>query len=426
MTIHIVQPDETVYTIADKYNVPANRIILDNDIDPNKLAIGQTLLILYPTETYIVKQGDTLEIIAKSYNIPQTQLLRNNNFLFDRKNIYPGEELVISYNNNKGNVFTNGYINPFVDIDTFKRSLPYLSYISIFGYRTSENANIISIDDTELIKIAKAYGVAPLMSLSTFTFQGISDINSVYDILINENLANKHIENIINILKDKGYYGLNITYQFLSPQTIILYKKYTENLSKKLRSEGFKLFITVSPKIIEKDLLYNFDSTLNYIDNITLMDYNWGKNFDPPSPVTSIKEYDNLLNEINEIIPDKKINIGCPIIGYDWELPYIQGTTIATSLKLNTAIELAQVTNSIIKFDEISQTPYFNYTQKISEVPIQHIVWFIDARTINSVLDLITKYNLNGTGIWSIMFYSAQIWSVINSQYKIEKLFPEP
>lgn len=427
MEIHIVQPGETIYTIADQYKVPVERVILDNDIDPNKLVVGETILILYPSETYIVKSGDTLKSIAESFQITQSQLLRNNNFLIKRNNLLAGENLVISYPNNLGTIYTNGYINPFVEIDTFKRTLPYLSYISVFGYRTSENADIVTIEDTEIVKMAKAAGVAPLMLLSAFTFQGFSDIKSVYDILIDESLAKKHIENIIKILKDKGYYGINITYQFISAENLILYRRYTENLYQKLKEEGFKLFITVSPKILEKDVFSKIDkSVINFIDGITFMDYTWGKNFDPPSPVTSVKAYDELLKATNAIIPDNIIDIGCPIIGYDWELPYIAGKTVAKSLKLNTAMDLAYVTKSIIKFDEISKTPYFSYRITESGVYVDHIVWFVDSRTINSILDLVKIYNLRGTGIWNVMYFYSQMWMVINAQYKIEKLIPEP
>lgn len=427
MDIHIVQQGETIFTIADKYKVPANRLILENDINPDKLVIGQAIVILYPAETYIVKQGDSLESIANSNNIPVMQLFRNNNYLFDRKDIYPDEELVLSYNNNKGNIYTNGYVNQFIDLNTLKRTLPYLSYISIFGYSPTLNGDIIEIDDSEIIKMTKAYGVAPLMLLSAYSLQGVSNLQAIYDVLLNEDLSNKLIDETISLLKTKGYYGLNITYLYLNMNNAYIYEQFTKRLTKRFKNEGFKLFISVALNSAKENILEIIDkSILNDIDGIFFIDLTFGKNYDPPSPITSIKKYDEMLKNIDDLIPNEKIDIGCPLIGYDWKLPYVDGKTVAYLLKLNTAVELAQTTNSTIYFDDLSQTPYFNYIQEEVFIQNQHIVWFIDVRTINELLNLIVKYNLHGTGIWNIMYFFSQIWLVVNSQYKIIKLFPEP
>lgn len=40
MVIHVVQPDETIYSIAEYYKIPVIRLLLENRIiNPEKLAI---------------------------------------------------------------------------------------------------------------------------------------------------------------------------------------------------------------------------------------------------------------------------------------------------------------------------------------------------------------------------------------------------
>ncbi|MDF2540803.1 MAG: hypothetical protein K0S47_521 [Herbinix sp.] len=51
-----------------------------------------------------------------------------------------------------------------------------------------------------------------------------------------------------------------------------------------------------------------------------------------------------------------------------------------------------------------------------------HIVWFIDARSINVLLDLIKEEGLNGSGIWNTMTYHPQLWLLINSQFNVLKI----
>ena len=47
MIIHVVQPGETIATIADNYGKPVERIILENGLDdPDNLVVGQTIIIL--------------------------------------------------------------------------------------------------------------------------------------------------------------------------------------------------------------------------------------------------------------------------------------------------------------------------------------------------------------------------------------------
>ncbi len=82
MVIHVVQSGETIQSIADYYQVSAERLIIENAIiNPNDLVIGQTIVILFPTLTYTVQSGDTLLRIADNFGVSIMHLLRNNPYL---------------------------------------------------------------------------------------------------------------------------------------------------------------------------------------------------------------------------------------------------------------------------------------------------------------------------------------------------------
>jgi spore germination protein len=428
MDIHVVQSGDTIDTIAVKYGVSVPRLIQDNGlITPYKLVIGQTIVIVYPEVTYTVQEGDSLESIAKDQGITLMQLLRNNPFLFDREFIYPGETLVISYKNSNIKFSTNGYTNPFMNRDILKKTLPFLTYLSVFGYRTTGDAEIIGIDDTEILQIAKAYGVAPKMLLSTVTGQGVGNIEAIYSILYNEKLMNLHIENILNILRTKGYYGINVTLQYLNVQNTQVYENYITKLVNSLNNEGYIVFITLSPNIIYNANQITFEkidySAIGQLANgITLLSYNWGYSFGAPAPVTSVTLLREFYDYATTLILPEKIFMGIPLMGYDWELPYVVGISRANSLTYDNAIALASEVGATIQYDEISQTPYFEYVESLSGIPIQHIVWFIDARTIDALAKLVPEYGFQGLGVWNIMYFFTQMWLVINSQYDIENM----
>ena len=431
MDIHVVQLGETIYSIAEKYGVTATRLILDNGLlEPFDLVIGQTIVIVYPEQTYTVQEGDSLESIASSQGITLMQLLRNNPFLFDREFIYPGETLVISYKTTNIKISTNGYTNPYMNRDILRKTLPFLTYLSIFGYRTTTEAEIIGIDDTEIIQIAKDYGVAPIMLLSTVTGQGIGNIEAIYNILNSEELMDRHIEDVLNILRQKGYYGLNITLQYLNVENTQFYETYITKLINRLNSEGYMAFITLSPNIIYNPNEIAFEridySVLGGAANgITLLSYNWGYSYGAPAPVTSVSLLRKFFDYAVTLIPPEKIFMGIPLMGYDWELPYVVGISRANSLTYDSAISLADNFGAIIQFDEISRTPFFEYEENQAGISTQHIVWFIDARSIEALVKLVPEYGFQGIGVWNIMFFFSQMWLVINSQYEIEKIYDE-
>lgn len=428
MLIHVVQQGDTIQSIAEYYGVPVDRLILDNGLEnPDHLVIGQTIVITFPEKVYIVKEGDDLASIAKANDITLMQLFRNNPFLIDRKYIYPGETLVIKYTTN-GTITTHGNTLPFIDTNTLRKTLPFLTYLSILNFTATKEGKIITYyDDTEIIRITKEYGVMPLMLLTTLTLKGEANIGIAYDILLNDDFQKNQIENILNLLETKGYSGINLSFEYINANNLKLYESYFTNLAKQLTDKGYYVFVTVNTNISNIDNNPNIEridySVLDQLAfNIIFMNYEWSTTINPPSPISSIHNINLFLDYVNDFISGEKEIIGLAVIGYDWELPFSAGLSSVYSLTLERAVNLALVVEAPISFDEISQTPYFTYTIEVYGNQVAHIVWFIDARTINSLLDLVIKYQLHGIGIWSITIYNSQLWLVINSQFEIEKV----
>ena len=431
MIIHIVQSGETIESIANSYGISTNRLIIDNDLyNFNQLVLGQTIVIALPEKTYTVVEGDTIESIAEQNGISIRELLQNNNFLYNRKYIFPGETLVISYGTFSNNVNTNGYAYPFIDFNVLKRTLPYLTFISIFGYLIKADGSIESIPDNNLLDFSRLYQVAPILLLSAQNIQGNIDLEVVFRVLYDEDVQDNLLNNIFDILKSKNYSGVNVTYQFIDNNNIEYYNNLTIKLYTRLHYAGYLVFITLphNKVIIDREVTFEkFDYSVigRYCDGITIMNYNWGYSYGPPAPVSSISDLKEVLDYVLTQVPPEKIDLGIPIIGYDWELPYVIGVSKARSLTINSAVNLASEYDAVILFDEVSQTPFFEYIDPRGGFPTRHIVWFVDARSINSLMSLVDEYELSGSGIWNIMYFYAQMWLVISTQNEIAILEPE-
>jgi spore germination protein len=423
MEIHVVQQGETLQSIAVDYGITEAMLVRDNGLENTyNLVIGQALVIAIPEVVYTVKEGDSLVSIAESFNVSTMELLMNNPFLSDREYIYPGETIIISYNR-KGSITIHGNTSPNIDKSVLRKTLPYLTYLSIVNYTATSEGEIISYyDDSQIVEITKSYGVIPLLLLTTLTVTGKANITIEYDLLLNVYFQTNYIRNLLKILKDKGYKGVDISFQYINVTNIFYYNSFFTLITERLNSEGYLVFVTVDPSLSNIGESVSFErvdySILDTLSqNIIFMNYQWATNVNPPAPISSIQNLDAFLNYVNAFITPDKIIIGIPTIGYDWELPFLPGLSSVNVLSYDGAINLASTYGAIIEFDDVSQTPFYRYNRD----NVQHIVWFIDVRSINALLDLIIKYRLQGSGIWNISIYNPQLWLVINSQFNIIK-----
>lgn len=425
MIIHVVQAGETIDTIAQKYEKSVESIIQDNElVNPSDLAIGQAIIIVYPKEVYTIQEGDTLEEIANAHNVSLLQLLRNNPYLSDREFIYPGETIVISYDDNpKPDITTNGYAFPYINKSILRKTLPFLTYLSIYSYSISAEGELNVIDDTEIINLAKGFGVAPIMVISNTTETGASNIDILHSLLNNPEKVNLLIDNTLNVLRSKGYYGVNIDISNVPPEDTQVFNNIISEISDRLHSENFKIFITVTPITIEtfskpSHEIPNFTEIGKKVDGVNLLSYSWGRSYD--IPIETIPSYviRFLLNFYSEQGILKKTALGISTIGYIWEIPYIEGESNANSITDTNAVLLAGESNATIYYNQVNLTSYFYIFNNDNN----YFVYFNDARGVDARVKLIPEYGLDGITIWNIMNYFAQLFLIINIQYTIRKV----
>ena len=95
---YIVQPGDTLYSIARRYNTTVDAIRALNNLTNDILSVGQVLQIPSSNEntstiTYIVQPGDTLYSIARRYNTTVDAITSLNNLLDNTLSI--GQRLII-------------------------------------------------------------------------------------------------------------------------------------------------------------------------------------------------------------------------------------------------------------------------------------------------------------------------------------------
>jgi morphogenetic protein associated with SpoVID len=107
LKIHMVKSGDTLYEIAQKYNVDLEKLIASNPqiADPNVIEVGMKVKIpnaptpvLPPTDylhKHVVVQGDTLWKLGKSWNVPLQMLIKANPQLKNPNILMTGEVVYI-------------------------------------------------------------------------------------------------------------------------------------------------------------------------------------------------------------------------------------------------------------------------------------------------------------------------------------------
>lgn len=424
MVIHVVQPGDSLYRIAREHQVPLPLLIAQNELrEPYRLTPGQTVVVPQPTQTHTVRQGETLTGIAAQYNTTVLALLQNNPQLGGSDRIRAGQLLVISYGSKLGTFAVNGYAYPSIDQQVLRKTLPYLTYLSVFSYGFDSLGRLLPQNAEAITRIARQYGVRPLLVLTTLGEDGQFSSTRAQQLLRDATARSALIENLAQTLAAQGFAGVDIDFEYIPAEDAAAYADFVRAVRARLEPMGYTVMVALAPKTSagQPGLLYeahDYAALGAAADDVLLMTYEWGYALSEPMAVAPIDKVEQVVRFAVSQIPPDKIFLGMPNYGYDWTLPYIKGQSRARSLGNVQATEQAVQVGAPIRFDTVAQSPHYNYWRERAE----HEVWFEDARSVQAKLLLAGEYQLRGVSIWNIMRYFPQLWLVLNQLYNIEKL----
>lgn len=425
MDIHVVRPGESVYSIANQYGVSWQKIVEDNELqNPNQLVPGQALVILHGNREHVVRAGESLYLIAMEYQVPISEIIAANPNITDPARISVGQTITIPPRSvNFGPIEVNGYAFPNINMENLRKTLPNLTYLSIFSYEVNADGSLDSIQDIPLIQAARSFRTAPIMVITNIGEEGGFDSDLASTILGSQAIQDTLINNIVRTMQEKNYSGLGIDFEYVYPSDRENYNNFLRRVVDRLRPMGFTITSALAPKTSadQEGLLYEAHDYAVHgelMDHVILMTYEWGYTYSPPMAVAPINEVRKVLDYAVTVIPREKIFMGIPNYGYNWTLPFEEGTAAKTISNV-AAVNLAYNVGAYINYDPIAQAPFFNYYDENGR---QHEVWFEDARSILAKFTLANEFRLGGVSYWTINQYFPQNWLVLNSVYDVEKV----
>ncbi|MER2058434.1 MAG: glycosyl hydrolase family 18 protein, partial [Niallia sp.] len=200
------------------------------------------------------------------------------------------------------------------------------------------------------------------------------------------------------------------------------YNSFLRKAKNRFSQEGWLLSTALAPKTSanQKGKWYeghDYRAHGEIVDFVVIMTYEWGYSGGPAMAVSPIGPVRDVLQYAVTEIPSSKIMMGQNLYGYDWTLPFVEGS-VARALSPQAAIQLAADNNVAILYDQKAQAPYFKYTDSEGKL---HEVWFEDARSIQAKFNLIKNLNLRGISYWKLGLSFPQNWLLILDNFQVTK-----
>lgn len=417
---HIVRTGDTLWSISQRYGVSIQAIVQANQLaNPNVLYPGLKLTI--PPVIHAVRQGETLWQIAGIYGTTVQAILEENNIQTPNV-IYPGTRLIIPRRKPAIEVNSYTYESGEAGAQSIREAGDLLTYLSPFAYLITENGTLSPFPDTALIQAALSKNVVPMMSITNFTSTAAGS-NLANIILSNNDMRRKVLNNVLQVMEQKGYRGLNIDFENVLPADRENYNQFLQLAVDTLHAKGYFVSTAVAPKVsaAQHGLLYtahDYEAHGRIADFVILMTYEWGYRKGPPQAISPINQMRRVVEYALSVMPPKKVFLGFQIYARDWRLPHVQGQE-AETFSPQEAVRRATRYGAVIQYDTIAESPFFRYNDEQGR---GHEVWFEDARSAQAKFDMVKQYNLGGISYWALGYPYPQNWALLRDNFHIKKL----
>jgi hypothetical protein len=269
-----------------------------------------------------------------------------------------------------------------------------------------------------------SYIVLPTLSNE---MDGVVRSDLVNNILVNEELRSNHTTDIVNLVVQNMYPGVNLDYRGLDPGLRDQFTTFVNELGAELHANHKLLSVTVAPPIqIAEDRWdtgpFDWQAVGLVVDSFKLPGLSQSEAYRPGGQMDALLGY--AVNNVDRY----KIQVILPSYSTDWVGDSMTPRSYAETLQLlGGSLTLAdgrdvyapgeQITvqlagsSSSIKFDEQTKRYWFSYTDELGE----HTVWLENATSMAHKLDLVSKYNLKGVSIEGLLAAGTdrQTWNVL-------------
>lgn len=233
----------------------------------------------------------------------------------------------------------------------------------------------------------------------------------------------KLVNQIVQAVNKYNLDGVNVDLENLTESDRSNYVELVKLLREKLPNKVIAVAVAPNPYGWNNGWQgsYDYSKLAKYADYIMLMAYDEHYEGGSSGPVASLGFVEKSIQYALKYVPNDKLVLGIPFYGRYWKNGADYGGYGVTSTKIESIINKY---SSKIVFDVATQSAKAIVTIKNGEIcPVvngkalkagTYTFWYENEESITKKLELIKKYNLKGSGSWSLGQENADTWEYYN------------
>ncbi|HUW65177.1 MAG TPA: glycosyl hydrolase family 18 protein [Spirochaetia bacterium] len=312
---------------------------------------------------------------------------------------------------NGNNIVLGYYVDDFPgDNASYDSVLKYggnVDYTVTVSYQVNSDGSLSGQVPLQGLDQIKSSGSTPLLLINNIGNSG-DDAWSVHAMLTSAQATQSFYANILYLVGNYGYKGVNIDFEGLWPQDRQLYNQFLAGLKAQLAPHGYLLTVSIPAETSDQPAdswsgAYDYSTIGRTADLVALMTYDQHWSGGDPGPVAALSWVDSVLSYATSAMPANKILMGIAAYGYNWSP---NGTNV---VEWNQAGQLAG--DGQIGWDSASDSPYLYYYSG----GVEHVVWFENDNSLAMKLQLVKQYQIAGIAFWRLGYENNDFWSVVDS-----------
>jgi spore germination protein YaaH len=310
-----------------------------------------------------------------------------------------------------------------------------LSHLSFFSYEVDEtNGEALSThgwSTSNAVDSALANGTKVTLCVTLF---GGSDLATF---LPNATAKQTLIDNLIQLVSDRGAHGVNIDFEGLPSSQKTNFANFMVDLSDQMHTAIPGSEVSTVLYAVDWNDVFDFDIMANAVDHFIVMGYAYyyqgSGNTGPCDPLYHYgSTYNYTLSKtttyyLDRGCPKDKFVLGLPYYGYEWETTSM--TVPSSTVANGVARTFAYVKNNTsgnysagnYTWDEDSYTDIFAFNNGANK---QCFVALEDA--FEKRLDFVNQSGIAGIGIWALGYDNgySELWDALNDKFTDCKVDP--
>lgn len=240
MQIHVVEQGQTLSGIAQLYGVGAQLVTQANELpDPNRLVVGQTLVIPIAGSYYWVQPGDSLWSIAQRFGLSPEELASMNGIALNAT-LSVGTRLYIPPHPKRSAEF-NAYVEPRGQTvspaleESSRKAAPHLTYLAPFSFRVLRDGSLNEPLLNSFPAIARENRVVLMMVITNQENDRFSaELGRI--ILNDQAVQDRFLDNIAATANEYGFRDIHFDFEHLRPVDREAYNAFCEKRETGLNS----------------------------------------------------------------------------------------------------------------------------------------------------------------------------------------------